>query len=249
MDRRTYLTTSTLAAITIGFPKASFTTGAANPLKVVVSGAHPDDPETGCGGLIALLADAGHEVVIAYLTRGEAGIEGVGQEEAATIRTAEAREACNLLGGKPHFLGQVDGSTYINQDAYTQVWQFLMDHKPDLILTHWPMDSHRDHRICSMLTYDAWLRMEARPALYYYEVMTGIQSHNFQPTDYVDITRVVNRKHQACFLHKSQKIESYYPNDHGRMEVFRGMEAGVDFAEAYVRHSQSQIVALPAKFD
>jgi len=42
-------------------------------LRVVVFGAHPDDPESGCGGLIALLTQAGHEVVVAYATcyRGE----------------------------------------------------------------------------------------------------------------------------------------------------------------------------------
>lgn len=45
-------------------------------LKFMVVGAHPDDPETGCGGTIARLSDLGHEVVSAYLTRGEAGIPG-----------------------------------------------------------------------------------------------------------------------------------------------------------------------------
>ncbi|HEX6908343.1 MAG TPA: PIG-L family deacetylase, partial [Terriglobales bacterium] len=45
-------------------------------LKIVVAGAHPDDPESGCGGTIALYTDLGHEVTILYLTRGEAGIKG-----------------------------------------------------------------------------------------------------------------------------------------------------------------------------
>ena len=43
-------------------------------LKVLAIGAHPDDPETCCGGTMCLLHDAGHEVVCVYLTRGEAGI-------------------------------------------------------------------------------------------------------------------------------------------------------------------------------
>ena len=33
---------------------------AAEKLKVVVAGAHPDDPETGCGGTIIRYTDAGH---------------------------------------------------------------------------------------------------------------------------------------------------------------------------------------------
>ena len=58
-------------------------------LKVVVAGAHPDDPESGCGGTIARYSDLGHEVVIIYLTRGEVGIDGKSPKEAAEIRTAE----------------------------------------------------------------------------------------------------------------------------------------------------------------
>ena len=68
-------------------------------LKVVVVGGHPDDPESGCGGKMARLADLGHDVVALYLTRGEEGIEGKGHDEAAKVRTAEVaspavRERC-----------------------------------------------------------------------------------------------------------------------------------------------------------
>jgi hypothetical protein len=40
-------------------------------LKIVVVGAHPDDPELSAGGTIARYTDLGHEVVCLYLTRGE----------------------------------------------------------------------------------------------------------------------------------------------------------------------------------
>jgi len=35
-------------------------------LRVVVFGGHPDDPESGAGGLIAALTKQGHEVICAY---------------------------------------------------------------------------------------------------------------------------------------------------------------------------------------
>ena len=37
--------------------------------KILVIGAHPDDPETCAGGTMCLLSAAGHEVVSVYLTR------------------------------------------------------------------------------------------------------------------------------------------------------------------------------------
>jgi hypothetical protein len=37
-------------------------------LKIVVFGGHPDDPESGAGGLIATLTRHGHEVICAYGT-------------------------------------------------------------------------------------------------------------------------------------------------------------------------------------
>lgn len=44
--------------------------------KALIIGAHPDDPETACGGTMVLLREAGYDVVSVYMTRGEAGIVG-----------------------------------------------------------------------------------------------------------------------------------------------------------------------------
>ena len=56
-------------SFTVGSPAESGTGPDQNKkLRVVVVGAHPDDPESGCGGLIALLTKAGHEVIVGYLT-------------------------------------------------------------------------------------------------------------------------------------------------------------------------------------
>jgi len=214
-------------------------------LKVLVTGAHPDDPETGCGGTIAKYTAAGHEVILLYLTKGEAGIEGVSQEDAALIRTGEAEEANAILKTKPFFLGQIDGSTEITKRWYEEMKKFLNTQSPDIIFTHWPIDTHRDHRICSVLVYDAWFNSGRIASLYYYEVMTGIQSQNFHPTDYVDISQTVETKWKSCFIHKSQKIEETYSQDHGKMELFRGLEFGCPYAEAFIRHQQSPVGYLP----
>ena len=204
-------------------------------LKVLVIGAHPDDPESNCGGTMVLFANAGHEVVSAYLTSGEAGIEDASYEEAAKIRNAEVMEACRILKVRPEFIGQIDGSTEINSEQYIRMFDFIKKEDPDIVFTHWPVDAHRDHRVCSLLVYDAWLLLQRKFDLYYSESMTGDQSMNFHPTDYVDITTVISQKHEACFAHKSQKPEEWYFTSHGHMEKFRGMEYNCEYAEAFVR--------------
>ncbi len=194
-----------------------------NHLKLMVAGAHPDDPETGCGGTMARYAKNGHEVVAVYLTRGEAGIPGKSHDEAAKIRTAEAEKACSIIGARPVFATQIDGATEITAKRYDEMRAIIEREDPDIVLTHWPVDTHRDHRICSLLVYDAWLSLGRRFALYYFEVMTGAQTQNFHPTDYVDITEVVDVKHRACYQHVSQHIEEEYDTGllHGKNGDFQ----------------------------
>lgn len=231
-----------------GAIRLSSTSGQANPavqkLKVVVAGAHPDDPESGCGGTIARLTDSGHEVVILYLTRGERGIKGKTYAEAAAIRTAEAQKACEILKARPVFAGQVNGKVEVTYDRYAEYRKLLESEKPDLLFVHWPIDSHEDHRATSLLAYDAWLGMGRRFALFYFEVETGAQTQNFHPTHYVDISATEARKRAACFVHTSQDPAGFYAQ-HDMMNRFRGMEYRSAYAEAFVRHEQSPDLSLP----
>lgn len=212
-------------------------------LKILVTGGHPDDPESGCGGTIARYAQAGHEVVAVYLTRGEEGIEGLGWDEAARIRTAEAEAACRLLGARPRFVGQIDGETEVTHARYDEVYAILLEEEPDALFAHWPVDTHRDHRAMSLFAYDAWLRSGKQAAFFYYEVMSGEQTQTFRPTDYIDISEAADLKRQACHAHVSQRPEEWY-DLHEQMARFRGMEIGASFAEAFVRHEQSPAFAL-----
>jgi LmbE family N-acetylglucosaminyl deacetylase len=239
VTRRELLGQSLVAAAALGLPLAGQTSGqTAKRLKVVVAGAHPDDPESGCGGTMALYSDLGHEVSIIYLTRGEAGIRGKSSQQAAAIRTREAQKACTILKAEPVFAGQIDGNTELNPARYENFAKILDAEQPDLVFTHWPIDAHRDHRATSLLVYDAWLAARKKFGLYYFEVEQGTQTQLFHPTNYVDITQMAERKRAACFAHASQQPQDWY-RLHEKMNVFRGMEAGYEQAEAFVRHCQN----------
>lgn len=205
-------------------------------LNIVCVGGHPDDPETGCGGTLRKFSAAGHTVSAVYLTRGEAGIEGKSHQEAAKLRTAEAVRACKVLGATPVFFGQTDGATVFDAKAVDRMTSQLQALRPDLLLAHWPIDTHPDHQVASLLAVQARLRLGNSFDLYFYEVCTGAQSMTFQPTDYVDISSVQAAKREAVFCHASQDPDDIYgPGGHALMEQFRGLEYGVKAAEAFVR--------------
>lgn len=249
LSRRDWLAASGLAAgaLALGLPPApADDAGRSAPsrkLKVVVAGAHPDDPESACGGTAARYADEGHEVVCLYLTRGEAGMKGKTHQEAADIRSAEAEKACAILKARPVFAGQIDGATEVNACRYEEFRKLLDGEKPDVVFTHWPVDSHRDHRATSVLVYDAWLAGGKKFALYYFEVDAGAQTQLFRPTHYVDITATEERKRRACYAHTD--APNFYPKYHDLMNRFRGLECGCKFAEAFVRHYQGSREPFP----
>src|SRR5277367_4421258 len=214
-----------------------------NALRVVCVGAHPDDPETGCGGTLARLAAAGHDVTIVYLTRGEAGVKHLPKEvitwnpcdersALAHMRSEEAKRASAFLGARLMFADQTDGATSADCKECEAFTKLLDSLNPDLVLTHWPLDTHRDHRSASALAYRAWQCSGRKFVLAYYEVMTGVQTQEFQPNWYVDISETWPAKREACYAHRSQSPSRFYRH-HSRLARQRGLEAGYPRAEAF----------------
>lgn len=204
------------------------------PKKALVIGAHPDDPEGNVGGTMIRLRQAGWDVVSVYMTRGEGGIKGKSQDEAAAIRSQEAIEACKILDVRPVFMTQIDGNTEVNKERYAEMQDLIALEKPDVVFTHWPIDGHPDHRVCSILVFNAWRRLNYSFELYYFETMNGTQTQYFHPTDYVDISSVAEQKHESYFCHVSQNTRNSYKGWHCHSEKFRGVEFRCDRAEAFI---------------
>ncbi len=204
---------------------------AAPRLKVIVAGGHPGDPEYGCGGTIARLTGLGHEVVLLYLN------DGAWPPTPAATRTAEASKACALLHATPAYAGQENGHAVVDNAHYEAYAALIAHHQPDVVITQWPIDNHRDHRAITMLTYDAWKQSKSF-ALYYYEVSDGEDTLQFSPTHYVDITAVEPIKRAACYAHASQTPDRYYALQ-DQVAAMRGLESGFKRAEGFVLQVQS----------
>jgi LmbE family N-acetylglucosaminyl deacetylase len=220
----------------VGLPPYPSPAGAAfdagRKLKAIVAGGHPGDPEYGCGGVINRLSGLGHDVVLLYLN------DGAWPPTSSTIRIAEATKACEILKARPLYANQRNGHAIVDNDHYEAYAKLLEAEKPDLVLTQWPIDNHRDHRAITSLTYDAWNHSSRSFALYYYEVSDGEDTLQFSPTHYIDITAAEPAKRAACYAHASQTPDRYYKLQDD-VAAFRGMESGFQRAEAFVLQQRS----------
>src|SRR5471032_3174261 len=81
------------------------------PVPLLAFGAHPDDIEFGCGGVIAKETRAGRKAHFVICSRGEAGTHGTPKQ-----RTAEAKQSAALLGATVEFI-ELDGDARLEVRA------------------------------------------------------------------------------------------------------------------------------------
>ncbi len=224
----------TVALNLVGSPSPSIDADQADPpsrrLKVVIFGGHPDDPESGAGGLAATLTRQGHEVILAYGTTFRGDRRFFGRPE-GDVRREEATAACQVLRASPKFFPYAHENLVADQATLRAVSDWLDAVKPDIVVTHWPLDTHPNHHVVSSLVWQCY-RRKGGWNLYFFEVMTDQQTIAFQPELYLDIGPVRDLKRQSLEQHKSQKPAQIWAA-HEQMHRRRGAECGVEFAEAY----------------
>ncbi len=122
------------------------------PGPLFVFGAHPDDIEFGCGGIVALEAGAGRPVHLAVCSKGEAGSHGNPDQ-----RVAEARAAANLLGASLEFV-ELDGDAHLEIKSAHAITlaRIVREHKPDIVFAPTVVQNqHPDHWRLGTLVRDA----------------------------------------------------------------------------------------------
>jgi LmbE family N-acetylglucosaminyl deacetylase len=225
-----FLMTVLLATHGLLFANAGEPGGPNKKLKIVVFGGHPDDPESGAGGLIATLTRQGHEVICAYGTtfRGDRRFFGRPEGE---VRKEEATAACKVLGAKPKFFPYAHEKLVADEATLKEVVSWLAEVKPDIVVTHWPLDTHENHHVVSSLVWRCYQRSGGWN-LYFLEVMTDQQTIGFAPDLFLDIAPVRDLKKRSLEEHKSQGPEEIW-QVHEQMHRRRGAQCGVNYAEAY----------------
>jgi N-acetylglucosamine malate deacetylase 1 len=115
-------------------------------------GAHPDDIEFGCGGVIASETHAGRKVHFVVCSRGEAGTHGTPRK-----RVAEAKKSAGLLGATIEFV-ELDGDAHLELRAAhaTKLAGIIRRVCPGTVLAPSPVENqHPDHGRLGKLVRDA----------------------------------------------------------------------------------------------
>jgi LmbE family N-acetylglucosaminyl deacetylase len=115
-------------------------------------GAHPDDIEFACGGVIARETCAGRAAHFVVCSRGEAGTHGTRAQ-----RTTEAKKAAALLGATIEFI-QLDGDAHLEVGVAhaLKLARILRRVRPAIVLAPSLVgNQHPDHRRLGQLVRDA----------------------------------------------------------------------------------------------
>jgi LmbE family N-acetylglucosaminyl deacetylase/ActR/RegA family two-component response regulator len=169
---------------------------------VLAIGAHPDDVEIGCGGVLLRHSGVGHDVHLLTLTGGEAGGD-------LDVRIAESERAAELMSAELHMLDLDD--TAISETAATvrAIAEVVDRVRPTTVYTHSSRDVHQDHRAAHSASLVAARRV---PRIYAYQ--TPSTNVEFQPSRFISIDDVLERKLDAIAAFESQtRIRGYLAPD------------------------------------
>jgi len=199
----------------------------AEPLRVLLIGAHADDIEIGCGGTVLSLVSGPRPIEATWLV-----LAAGGRRKEEAIHSADS-----FLAGAAKRLVV----THTFRDGFfpydpsiKEVFEGLKSAADfDLIFTHYRDDRHQDHRIVSDLT---WNTFRSHMILEYevpkYDGDLG------SPNVFVSLSRdICETKINALMTHfTSQSVKRWFTRDtFVALARLRGIEAGdsTDYAEAF----------------
>ena len=221
-------------------------------MNIVSVAAHQDDIELHClGTLIKYQLRGDVTITNVVISNGDKGAQfdpSTPYEKVAAMRNTEATAVAEALGGRYISLGQPDEYIRDTDEARNQLTDILRAAKADVVFCPPPVDYNTDHMAASQIAFHSCLLSAVRtiftdhdplpcsPALYYMDALTGLE---WQPTHYVDICAVFERKCELLSLHKSQMLNMQTAGGWDLIKysrivgAFRGLQCGVEHAEAF----------------
>jgi LmbE family N-acetylglucosaminyl deacetylase len=204
---------------------------------ILAIGAHPDDIELGCGGLLIKAARHGHSVYMYTLTRG--GASGNPEQ-----RAQESMDSARFVGAKRLWLDDLP-DTGLTGDAELigRIESKIDAVHPDLILTHHSTDSHHDHRAVAIATLEAG-RFDSN--ILQYEIPL---TRDFEPKVYFDISDVIDDKEELINIFRSQKEKLYLGSNAIRgLAEYRALQSRLNSSISHVEAFDAAKLCLSNEF-
>jgi LmbE family N-acetylglucosaminyl deacetylase len=206
-------------------------------VKILAIGAHPDDIELGCGGMLVRAARMGHQVYMCTVTKGAASGD-------PTERTQELFRSAKFVGAKDVMIGDFQ-DTRLSVDS--QLINFLESYidkvDPDVVMTHFHGDIHHDHRAVSIATQEA-ARFSSN--ILAYEIPL---TRNFDPKVYYDISDVIDDKIELIRIYWSQRSKLYTKaNAIKALAEFRALQSRLNTSISYVEAFDTLKLCLNNEF-
>jgi LmbE family N-acetylglucosaminyl deacetylase len=202
---------------------------------ILLLGAHCDDVEIGCGGLVARLGREYPEARFVWVTLSADAVRGA-ETRAAAARLLPGAGRCELR------LESFRASHFPYQgSALKDFFETLKVHQPSLVLTHCRGDLHQDHRLVNELSWNCF----RDHAILEYEI-PKYDGDLGSPNVYLPLTRDELRAKcdvlMDCFA--SQRARQWFTRDtFEALARLRGIECNAPEGYAEAFHGRKLVLA------
>ena len=216
-------------------------------LRVLVVGAHPDDPEYTMAGTIAKFVKSGATVWMVSVSSGDKGHRTLAPAELAKRRFDETQASAKVLGAERYIvLDGHDCELEPTMELKLKLTKLIREFAPHLIFTHRTCDYHADHRAVGQIVMDIsyflgvpyWCPEtpvpEVMPAVFFLRDKFTVP-RSIRPDVIVDATDVQDIAADSLSCHKSQFFEWLVPEMPGAEAENPGAEGSVEAKRAYIK--------------
>jgi len=174
-------------------------------VKLLCLGAHADDIEIGCGGMVLRLSAEVPDLVVRWIVFSSDGVRGAeARNSAAAFLEDISEHQIEVLGFRDGYF-PFQGADI--KDCFEAVKR---DFEPSLVLTHWQGDAHQDHQLVAELTHNTF-----RDHLVLEYEIPKYDGDLGNPNFFVPLTQAqIRRKIETICRHfPSQRGRSWFSNE------------------------------------
>ncbi len=165
---------------------------------VLAIGAHPDDVEIGCGGILVKHRENGDDVIILTLCSGHVGGD-------ADVRAQESHLAARMLGSELVMGDLTDTMIPDGAETIRLIEEVIRRVKPNVIYTHSANDGHQDHRAVHRSTMVA---ARGIPNVFCYQ--SPSTTIEFCPSRFVEVGDQLDSKIRLLACYRTQTAKRPY---------------------------------------